>query len=431
MKIVDSHRAPASGELSPAQARSAERVKPALRPGSVEAAQLQLLAQRDQAAIRPALAGIALIAISQLGSAPSGLLALVLLVRMSALYHNHRVSSRVLALGAAEALGLGLLGRLEKGMLASGISWGAFAWLPPEPLNATPAAQFVVVALVAIVGVMIHVTAPTRGALLHFMAGFWGVIVARLVASADPPAPILIGGALIYGSIVTVYGLRLAQQIREGIISALENEALLEELSVMHRRELAQRAALASTNRQLNTALAKANHLASHDLLTDVMNRRAFLDQLPGEISAAEDHHGAAAVVLIDLDHFKRVNDRYGHQAGDEVLRRTAALLRANIRATDRLARWGGEEFVLLMPATDRALALTLTERLRKTLSAAPMLPQDDATHDADPSQGRISASFGVAIVRGDESFESALARADTALYRAKEAGRNQVCCAD
>ena len=136
MKIVDSHRAPASGELSPAQARSAERVKPALRPGSVEAAQLQLLAQRDQAAIRPALAGIALIAISQLGSAPSGLLALVLLVRMSALYHNHRVSSRVLALGAAEALGLGLLGRLEKGMLASGISWGAFAWLPPEPLNA-------------------------------------------------------------------------------------------------------------------------------------------------------------------------------------------------------------------------------------------------------------------------------------------------------
>ena len=83
------------------------------------------------------------------------------------------------------------------------------------------------------------------------------------------------------------------------------------------------------------------------------------------------------------------------------------------------------------MPATDRALALTLTERLRKTLSAAPMLPQDDATHDADPSQGRISASFGVAIVRGDESFESALARADTALYRAKETGRDRVCCAD
>ena len=404
-------------------------VKPVLPSGSIEAAQLELLARRDQAAIRPALAGIALVALSQLSGQPPGLLALLVLLRLGALFHNHRVSARVLSLGADEALGQGLLARLENGLLVSGISWGLFAWLPPEPLIGTPSGQFMVVAQVAIVGVMIHVTAPTRGALLKFMAGFWVPIVARLIDSSDPQTPILLGGALTYGTIVTFYGLRLCQQIRDSLVSALENQALLAELSLLHRRELDQRAALASTNRQLNSALAQATHLASHDLLTDVMNRRAFLDQLPGEISASDGHPATAAVVLIDLDQFKRVNDRYGHQVGDEVLRRTAALLRANIRTTDRLARWGGEEFVLLMPATDRALALALTERLRSTLNGSIMLPPDSAS--ADPSAGHISASFGVAIVTGGESFESALARADTALYRAKEAGRNRVCCAD
>ncbi len=431
MNCVPTSIPPAALDHPPAMTDTSVSVKPALPSASVEAAQLQLLARRDQAAIHPALAGIALIAISQLPGEPPVLLALVVLLRLGALYHNHRASARVLSLGASDALKLGLLGRLEKGMLVSGITWGLFAWLPPDLINGTPAAQFLVVALVGIVGVMIHVTAPTRGALLNFMVGFWVPIVCRLAFSGDSQALLPLGGALVYGSIVTVYGLRLQRQIREGIVSALENQALLAELSDMHRRELAQRAALASTNRQLNSALAKANHLASHDLLTDVMNRRAFLDQLPGEISAAEDHQKAAAVVLIDLDHFKRVNDRYGHQAGDEVLRRTAALLRANIRATDRLARWGGEEFVLMMPATDRALALTLTERLRTTLYESPILPQVSPPDAADPSPGHISASFGVAIVTGDESFESALARADTALYRAKETGRNRVCCAD
>jgi diguanylate cyclase (GGDEF)-like protein len=416
-------------ESLPAMTDTSLPVKPVLPAGSVEAAQLQLLARRDQAAIRPALAGIALVALSQLPGEPPALLALLVLLRLGALFHNHRVSARVLALGANDALGQGLLTRLENGLLVSGISWGLFAWLPPEPFFGTPSGQFMVVALVAIVGVMIHVTAPTRGALLKFMAGFWVPIMARLIASSDPQALILFGGALTHGTIVTVYGLRLCRQIRDGLVSALENQALLAELSVLHRRELAQRAALASTNRQLNSALAQATHLASHDLLTDVMNRRAFLDQLPGEISADDGHPATAALVLIDLDHFKSVNDRYGHQVGDEVLRHTAALLRANIRTTDRLARWGGEEFVLLMPATDRALALALTERLRATLNASVLLPQDSAS--ADPSAGHVSASFGVAIVKGDESFEAALARADTALYRAKESGRNRVCCAD
>jgi len=181
------------------------------------------------------------------------------------------------------------------------------------------------------------------------------------------------------------------------------------------------RAELSQRNRQLTLSLARIQELASHDDLTGTFNRRHFMELLQDERERSHRTRQPYSVALFDLDHFKTINDRFGHPAGDAVLRDFCTLVQAHMRVTDRFARWGGEEFVLLMPVTTPVESASLAvERIRSAVAS-----HDWSSTSALPAHVRVTVSAGVATCMADESVETLLARADAALYQAKDAGRN------
>jgi diguanylate cyclase (GGDEF)-like protein len=156
---------------------------------------------------------------------------------------------------------------------------------------------------------------------------------------------------------------------------------------------------------------------ATLDGLTGLANRRAADDRLRGEFLRMKRSAGRYAVLMIDIDHFKQVNDSHGHAAGDEVLRRVASEILRSVRETDFVARFGGEEFLAILPYTDAAGARMLAEKIRVAVAEADM-----------PAAGRVHVSVGVAIAGpADEDEAVAVALADARLYAAKAAGRNRV----
>ena len=181
------------------------------------------------------------------------------------------------------------------------------------------------------------------------------------------------------------------------------------------------RAELSQRNRQLTLSLARIQELASHDDLTGTFNRRHFMELLQDERERSHRTQQPYSVALFDLDHFKTINDRFGHPAGDAVLRDFCTLVQAHMRVTDRFARWGGEEFVLLMPVTTPVESASLAvERIRSAVAS-----HDWSSTSALPGHVRVTVSAGVATCMAAESVETLLARADAALYQAKDAGRN------
>jgi diguanylate cyclase (GGDEF)-like protein len=159
---------------------------------------------------------------------------------------------------------------------------------------------------------------------------------------------------------------------------------------------------------------------ANKDLLTMLPNRSAIQDLLEQELSRCHREGRTVGVILLDLDHFKRVNDTLGHLAGDTVLRETAGRFRSNMRTYDRIGRYGGEEFLVVLPNCDLEQATHQAERLRSRLDQQPVF--------VDGTQLCVTASFGVTVSDGGERSPEVLIRvADEALYRAKASGRNCV----
>jgi two-component system cell cycle response regulator len=182
---------------------------------------------------------------------------------------------------------------------------------------------------------------------------------------------------------------------------------------------------LSSSIQRLQTRIADVEALATTDQLTHLLNRLACLQVLSTEIERANRYDRQLAVALIDIDHFKRVNDTHGHAVGDEVLRHVAGLLHANVRAVDALGRYGGEEFLLVMPETDMDGGVTSAENIRRAVGRAPVLvPTSSGTVEAT-----ITISIGVAGRHGTESLDidQLLREADGAMYGAKASGRDQV----
>ncbi|MES2674740.1 MAG: GGDEF domain-containing protein [Pseudomonadota bacterium] len=180
-------------------------------------------------------------------------------------------------------------------------------------------------------------------------------------------------------------------------------------------------AELAISNEQLKTETDKFRRLSTVDALTQTYNRFGIDKVVTTLMAASHDRFKSTpnfALIIIDIDHFKRVNDRRGHDAGDRVLQKISAIIQDAIRSVDFLGRWGGEEFLVIMPNTGKEFAGDLAERIRVAISATMFEPEQPLY---------VTASFGIGAQLKDEDFSNTFKRVDNALFKAKELSRN--CC--
>lgn len=192
--------------------------------------------------------------------------------------------------------------------------------------------------------------------------------------------------------------------------------------------DVVMRAAVATIRRAQALETTRADNrrleaLATTDPLTRVLNRRALLDRLNAEVDRVRRFKGVLTLLVLDVDHFKPINDTYGHLAGDSVLRQLGALLEDAMRSVDIVARYGGEEFVMLLPETNRDGAILFAERVRERIAATLFdVGLEQPVH--------LTVSIGIASFPAPRvtTTEDLFARADEALYRAKSGGRNRVC---
>ncbi|MFY2559238.1 diguanylate cyclase [Corallococcus terminator] len=232
----------------------------------------------------------------------------------------------------------------------------------------------------------------------------------KLLALEGPPAPPVLVlaerenravwvGALAQGAEV-VFDPWDAEELRSRVARSLKTQARLTLLS---------------------NQVGELQRLSSTDGLTGVHNHRHFQERLREEFRRAQRYDDPLALILLDLDHFKQVNDRHGHTTGDGVLREVAATLQGSVRETDLVARYGGEEFAVLLPRTHLTGALSVAERVRRDLATLRVGP-DGAL--------QVTASLGVSSFphRTVLSPEQLLLTADEALYRAKDEGRDRIC---
>ncbi len=189
--------------------------------------------------------------------------------------------------------------------------------------------------------------------------------------------------------------------------------------------ELMARVSAALRTKELQDELRRRNaeldRVSRIDMLTNIYNRRHLDEHLRRAISGARRHGRTVGVLLVDIDHFKDVNDQYGHLAGDAVLKEVAARLQSAMRTEDALGRWGGEEFIAVLTDTPGEAIGVLAERMRQAIASTPFV-LDDGT--------RIRVTVSIGHTAGTEDAEVLVHRSDDALYVAKEAGRNQVAVA-
>lgn len=172
----------------------------------------------------------------------------------------------------------------------------------------------------------------------------------------------------------------------------------------------------------LSASKQKMEYLAMHDALTGLLNRRAVQERAEAEVNRSRRNGNPLSFILLDIDHFKSINDRFGHAVGDQALKFVANLLAQQVRIYDLVARWGGEEFLIILPDTQRAEAVSVAERIRQAIATASLKLENKSTVE-------VTASFGVAFYADAHwTLNELVAHADEALYRAKHEGRNRVC---
>ncbi len=251
--------------------------------------------------------------------------------------------------------------------------------------------------------------APKLAILDWVMPGADGIDICRELRKRE-------AGSYIYTLLVT------SKSGREDLLKGLEagaDDYLVKpfDLLELQARLLTGRRIL-SLQDQLISAREAMREQATHDPLTGVWNRAAILEALRGEWSRAGREGRPLSLIMVDLDHFKQINDTWGHQTGDDVLRDVAKRMQAMLRAYDALGRYGGEEFVVMAPGCDKDAALMVAERLRAAVNASPVSTTSGPV--------TVTLSLGVATSSKDSTAESLLRLADEALYQAKRAGRNR-----
>lgn len=248
---------------------------------------------------------------------------------------------------------------------------------------------------------------------------------AELIHPSDLPNGMAAFASVLQGQRVTGVEYRIRQADGEWSWQAANLGPILDEdgrvaAVIGVGRDINLRKQAQAATEALNRALAAANEqlsrMANTDRLTGLWNRRHFEEVVAHEMIEADRYHLQLSMLIFDIDHFKAVNDQYGHLAGDQVLIELSRIARQQTRDSDLLARWGGEEFVILMPNTGPIDATTVAEKIRSAF----------ASHRF-PDLGTVTASFGIAAFRAQESLDRWISRADGALYEAKQAGRNRV----
>jgi diguanylate cyclase (GGDEF)-like protein len=288
-----------------------------------------------------------------------------------------------------------------------GLSWGsAIVLFHGEGETAVLGDLIILLVLISISAVSVTNMAPSFATLLAFCAAILGVPFLFFLTLGDPVHFSLAIGLVLLFLVEMRIGWDTHRQFVEGVRQLVENRSIRRQLELRNRQ-------LAELNQRLQV-------MAVHDQLTGLYNRHFIVDQLKRQYEMFGRYGTVCSIVLIDIDHFKRVNDSFGHGVGDTVLVSLARCVEPLLRQGDFFGRHGGEEFILVLPMTNGVAAAQLAERIRNKLKECDLLAgQKDAW--------RISASFGVAEIRAGESLEAWLTRADQALYRAKEHGRDRV----
>jgi diguanylate cyclase (GGDEF)-like protein len=252
----------------------------------------------------------------------------------------------------------------------------------------------------------------------------FGIGTVQLVASRKLPRyPFYV----TFGQVVDSWLLKWRQEQFVLALAALAALIVTAAISTGIQRRLAltgqlqkARGDLEESNTALRATLAAAEMLAARDQLTGLCNRRNFDQRLEGAMARVTRHGDVFSLLMIDIDHFKNINDYYGHSIGDEVLRRFGEVLTARLRQNDVAARWGGEEFVVLADGANLDNARALAEQVRESVATTTFSPVP-----------RVTVSIGIADYQEGETGDDLLRRADKALYGAKRNGRNRVIAAD
>ena len=344
-----------------------------------------------------------------------------------------RVSQTVLALAVFAVFAVVQSAEVKAGLLDAAASWwltafnlsGALVFyglirsglnekISTEPSLTLPQMLFAMLSVAA----AYSITGPARGAVMSIMMLIllFGMFVldARTAKRLSALGFALLGAVMLWKAQTDPvrYDPRVeaVHLLFAGIVMAAV-AALAIRLSRLRQR-------LSDQKAELSEALERIRALATRDALTGLLNRRAMMDELVREARRMTRGGRSMALVLLDLDHFKRINDTLGHRVGDRVLQAFAEVALAELRGADRVSRWGGEEFLLLMPQAPQGQAEVAVERIRVLLREAAI--------DGMPEDMVVTFSAGITLCGSEHDIAAAIDRADLAMYRAKTGGRNR-----
>ena len=303
-----------------------------------------------------------------------------------------------------------------------GLSWGSavwFVWVDGQMLYYVA----MLCVLVGVSGICMVTMAPQRLATLLFSLGMLAPPLLQL-AWVENPIALKVGLGWMAMACVQAWTARdLHRELARELDSALRNKSLLELLSKAGAELELASLQKEQKNAELVAALGQLKELVSHDQLTGAYSRRYIFEQLDRFAAMRQRNGSVVSAVMFDLDHFKVINDSYGHATGDRALQAAVRAVLFQLREGDMVARVGGEEFLVLLPLTDLSAAMVMTERLRQTLAGT-------AVSTDSGNSVFLPASFGVAELKPAEGHAEWLRRIDAALYQAKAQGRNTAVCA-